>query len=374
VLIVEDTAKELVIPNSSYPAEYTIIYQLEDSRVLGGSPAILKSVAGLIHQAAYTDAAVLGWVKYPGGSIPLAISHFIQPARLRVEPKVASMEQTFLSPFPQMIRQTSDIKGSSTLRSFNLADISVTQTQTISLGLASRMLRCSIMTSANVAASMASYLTIEIKKGTNTLFSFDTRPTLQNGLAANVPSYFIQNSLLPLSNFIFSETEVVTLVITKTGSITGIAAQFNLVLESPPSTGNWIESQEEYAGEKFTKFINSSAESSPKTYEFQLPFLITGSGSPKKLISRLTADFNCMVTFTVKIEGNTITLEPSGSVENTGGVVTREFTIPTAYEDLWLAGRTAYINVLINAQAGRSVSFSHISLNMESSPFLLFTN
>ncbi len=84
VLIIEDETKYLVVPNSSLATDYTVLYQLEDTRTLGGSPAILRLLSGIKRQVDMQDSAILGWINYPGGSIPLSSSFFTQSSHLRV--------------------------------------------------------------------------------------------------------------------------------------------------------------------------------------------------------------------------------------------------------------------------------------------------
>lgn len=88
VLVVENENKSLVIPNSSLATDYTVAYQLEDTQTLGGSPAILRLLSGIKRQEDLTDGTILGWIRYPGGSIPLSSSFFIQPSHLRIEKQV----------------------------------------------------------------------------------------------------------------------------------------------------------------------------------------------------------------------------------------------------------------------------------------------
>lgn len=372
VLIMEDSDKDLVIPSSSYSSEYTIIYQLEDSRVLGASPALLKTVSGIMRQSSYTDATVLGWIKYPGGSIPLADKYLIQPDRLRVEPTTAMLADTWSCPFLDIIRPPIEVRGNTLLRNLALTDITQNQNQYVAFGERCRIVSCSLVLNSTIAADTFSYLTISLKKGTDTLFSWDTRGTNQGAITLGTPSYLIKNSSLSYGTFIIENTEVPVFSVVKTGSILGpISGQLNIVVETPASSGRWSESVIETNGEKLSKFLNLDA--LPQLYTMQIPFVISGKGSPKKVVSRLSVDFNCMVTFRVKIAGNTITLDPSnGLVSNTGGVLTREFNIPNEYSSLWIAGNTALIEVEINAQAGRSASFAHVGLSAESSPFLLF--
>ena len=242
ILIIEDEIKSLVVPNSSLPSDYTVIYQLEDTITLGGSPAILRLISGMKKQEDYTDAVVLGWIRYVGGSIPLNASMFMQPSHLQV--KLNASEFHYLNNCP-----------------------------------------LSIIPSATTAVWT-----------TETVF---------------------------LSN------------------------------------------------EACTRFINSDV--IPSTYTFKLPFTIPSKGQPRKLITRLLVDSNCLVTYAINLKGNMISLSPNnGLISNTGDVITRELDIPLNTSLQWNSGTTAYIEVTIEAQPSRGTSIAYIGLTMEATPFLLF--
>jgi len=104
VVVLEDEYKDLLIPNSSAPISYTVLYQSEDDLLMGGSPAILKLVSGLYQQETFTDSTVMGWVVYQGGSVPLSASHFFQPNYLRVVSAPSTFLWEMLSPLPAALR------------------------------------------------------------------------------------------------------------------------------------------------------------------------------------------------------------------------------------------------------------------------------
>lgn len=83
VIIIEDEPKILTIVNSSNPVDYTIYYSHSDADVTGGVAAILTLDTGILSPDD-VDGAILGYVRYPGGGVPLLQSHFIQPNILRI--------------------------------------------------------------------------------------------------------------------------------------------------------------------------------------------------------------------------------------------------------------------------------------------------
>lgn len=83
VLIIEDEPKLLQIQNTSQPADYTVYYYHVDETISGGTSAILTLASGFLTASA-VSGVILGYVKYPGGGIPLNTSHFIQPYALKL--------------------------------------------------------------------------------------------------------------------------------------------------------------------------------------------------------------------------------------------------------------------------------------------------
>lgn len=83
VIIIEDEAKFLTITNTSVPVDYTIFYFHEDADVSGGVAAILTLDTGILTESD-VSGVILGYVRYPGGGIPLAVEHFVQPPVLKI--------------------------------------------------------------------------------------------------------------------------------------------------------------------------------------------------------------------------------------------------------------------------------------------------
>ena len=242
VLVIENETKSLVIPNSSLATDYTVIYQLEDTRTLGGSPAILRLLSGVKRQQDFIDGTILGWIRYPGGSIPISPSFFIQPSPLRI----------------------------------------------------------------TKAADQFYYL---------------------NSCPLNVIK---------------------------------------------PTTSGWAETYDYVLSEACSRFVNTL--SVPSSYVMRIPFIIPSTGQPRKLVTRLLVDFNCLVTFTINLKGTVIPLSPNGGlVSNTGTIITREFDIPLDVSLTWEAGNTAYIEATIDSQPSRGTSIAYVGLTLEPTPFTLFT-
>ena len=77
VVIAENESKYIQITNSSVPADYTIYYNHVDQDITGGISADLTLQSGILTPDVITGV-ILGYVRYPGGGIPLNTSHFVQ--------------------------------------------------------------------------------------------------------------------------------------------------------------------------------------------------------------------------------------------------------------------------------------------------------
>jgi hypothetical protein len=89
VMIVEDEIRTLPFNLTVAPSNFTIYYQYQPSTVFGGSPASLQMEAGLLTQEGFSGGVLLGWIRYPGGSVPLnAASHFTSAARMKLRPEI----------------------------------------------------------------------------------------------------------------------------------------------------------------------------------------------------------------------------------------------------------------------------------------------
>jgi len=242
VLVIENETKSLVIPNSSLATDYTVIYQLEDTITLGGSPAILRLLSGIKRQEDFLDGTILGWIRYPGGSIPISQSFFIQPSTLRISKRADAF-------------------------------------------------------------------------------------------------YYINSCPL------------------------------NIIR---PATSGWAETVEYVLSEACTRFVNTLTV--PSSYTIRIPFVVPSAGQPRKLVTRLLVDFNCLVTFSINLKGTSVTLSPNGGlVSNTGTIITREFDIPLDATLTWEAGSTAYIEAVIDSQPSRGTGIAYVGLTLEPTPFTLFT-
>jgi len=385
VLIIEDEPKTLVIGNSSFAADYTILYQLEDSSTLGGSPAILRATSGITKQSSFTDSVVLGWVRYPGGAVPLSSAHFVQPFPLRVSPKTATYYTSFLPTFKDAVRPANEIGGYPSSQNLEFSNLTSTQTRTLAFGgQGVRITGASVLSpvdlkpieiSSTLIPDPDNYIRVQLKKGPVVLFQYDTRaaPTGQGYIRAGVPALFEKQTGLDPNSFILGSNEALTLVTTRVGNVPDTFGSIAVSYESPGTSGRWSETSEILANESVVRWQNIS--NMPETYLLSFPFVVASDGQPRKLIARLQVDFNCIFTISIKAGGKKITLSPSsGIVSNTGTLITREFDIPVDPSIDWVPASVATVDVEINAQPGRGAALGQLSLALEPSPFLLFTS
>jgi hypothetical protein len=69
VVLIEDELTQFTIPTTAPSANYTLAYEHEDVDIVGGVAATLTLKGGLLSEV--DNGVVLGWVKYPGGSVAL---------------------------------------------------------------------------------------------------------------------------------------------------------------------------------------------------------------------------------------------------------------------------------------------------------------
>lgn len=93
VILLEDEVKILTIQNTSIPADYTIYYSHEDADISGGIAAILTMDSGLL-TTSVVNGVILGYVRYPGGGVPLDQSNFIQPPKIKIGTIIPTRETT----------------------------------------------------------------------------------------------------------------------------------------------------------------------------------------------------------------------------------------------------------------------------------------
>lgn len=83
--IVEETEQvEFQVPNSFTPQDYTVVYRHEDEAIVGGVPAELTLETGL--SQTIENGIPLGWVRYPGGSVPLDPAHLFPAPSVKEPP------------------------------------------------------------------------------------------------------------------------------------------------------------------------------------------------------------------------------------------------------------------------------------------------
>lgn len=91
IIIVEDENQTEDVENTSNAIDYTVFYSHEDRNISGGVKAELTIQQGLF-KPSDIKGVILGYVRYPGGGIPLNQSHFIQAPTLQLSNYVPNRE------------------------------------------------------------------------------------------------------------------------------------------------------------------------------------------------------------------------------------------------------------------------------------------
>jgi len=98
IVITEGDDQSLNIDNTSVAANYTIVYRHQQEQIIGGSPALLEKLNGLQSIASVTDGVVLGWVLYPGGTIPINTNMFITVKKSKLTNNLTRFDQPPILP------------------------------------------------------------------------------------------------------------------------------------------------------------------------------------------------------------------------------------------------------------------------------------
>lgn len=85
VLLHESEPRQLLVPISTSPAVYTIMYRHDDVDAIGGQAAQLVLEPGTLVNANQSNGTVVGYVVYPGGAVQLTNAMVVPAARIRME-------------------------------------------------------------------------------------------------------------------------------------------------------------------------------------------------------------------------------------------------------------------------------------------------
>jgi len=99
LLLVEDTSTLVPVPLTSDAKEYTVVYEHMNTNILGGVPAEIILLEGIFAFDALVDTVVLGWITYPGGSVPLDVSFFIEAPKLQISNPTEFPSDVLLPPY-----------------------------------------------------------------------------------------------------------------------------------------------------------------------------------------------------------------------------------------------------------------------------------
>ena len=83
IVIDEDTTSEISIPLTVEAKSYTIVLRHTLIQGSGGSAGVLETIDNLFPQEFFTDATIVGWLDYPGGSVPLDSTMIYFPRPLK---------------------------------------------------------------------------------------------------------------------------------------------------------------------------------------------------------------------------------------------------------------------------------------------------
>ena len=99
LLLKEDAPQNIILPLTSDPEDYTVVYEHINQNIQGGAPANLLLLSGIFAFGDLPNTVILGWIRYPGGSVPLNTSFFIEAPKLRVSNSGSFASNILIPPF-----------------------------------------------------------------------------------------------------------------------------------------------------------------------------------------------------------------------------------------------------------------------------------
>jgi len=119
VIIIESENQYENIDSTSNNEDYTVYYSHEDQDISGGVKANLIIANGLFSNDDITGV-VLGYIRYPGGGIPLSQSHFVQSPTLQLANYIPNRDNV---PWIVPINNTGYLKTLETGAALTLTDV-----------------------------------------------------------------------------------------------------------------------------------------------------------------------------------------------------------------------------------------------------------
>jgi len=124
VLVLESTPFSIPLTFSGGAEDFTLVCTHVDAALFGGVGATYSAVSGFF--STYADSTVLGWVRYPGGGIPIDTTMFITAPKGSYDVYNATTTELdptlFLSPF-QAVRAVSDVLYISSEATYSAAPV-----------------------------------------------------------------------------------------------------------------------------------------------------------------------------------------------------------------------------------------------------------
>lgn len=108
VLLEEDSSLTLEIPLTSPARNYTVAYEHVNVNTLGGAAANLLLIDGIFAFGELANTVILGWVRYPGGSVPLSLDFFVEAPKLQIRNPVQFPTETILPPYSSKVHLKSE--------------------------------------------------------------------------------------------------------------------------------------------------------------------------------------------------------------------------------------------------------------------------
>jgi hypothetical protein len=108
LLLEESATTNLTIKPGGSAQDYTVVYEHLNQNVQGGVAAVMDVREGIFSFDDLENTVILGWVRYPGGSVPLVEDFFIEAPKLQITNPTTFPSDIMLPPYLDKIHVESE--------------------------------------------------------------------------------------------------------------------------------------------------------------------------------------------------------------------------------------------------------------------------
>ncbi len=127
LLLQETVSTNISISLTADAKDYTIAYEHINQNIQGGVSATLLRLDGIFAFDDLENTVILGWVRYPGGSVPLEVEFFIEAPKLQIKNPTEFPSDLSLPPYLNKIQLQEEDPISGSITQTDMYDVANTQ-------------------------------------------------------------------------------------------------------------------------------------------------------------------------------------------------------------------------------------------------------